>query len=300
MCLLTTSCNVLGCFLKWRALFLTTVLIFLLELDSIPASDKQNSSKPTGEAEKKLQLQKEDKEIKLQKPTSGKDKVGQDVDLDIRKELEKEKSKDKEANTDSSINTIIKKETEKHKDNMKPTDNLDSTEKVAKSPTKGLEVDLVDIVLIDSKRANQTGNNKTKEQKITDGPQYTILSLTEDDKKNIFYEIDTISTGNNTESVDSNDIEKRLETTAQQGTEEMQTATVGNNRTQIMSTVIKETEKVTNTVKKTEMLNVNTVIERTTKEVPPQETKTESQPKAKTEGDFGQTTGTENLVITGN
>nr|XP_055048276.1 inactive serine protease PAMR1 isoform X5 [Misgurnus anguillicaudatus] len=270
------------------------------ELDSNPASDKQNSSKPTGEAEKKLQLQKEDKEIKLQKPTSGKDKVGQDVDLDIRKEVEKEKSKDKEANkdTDSSINTIIKKETEKHKDNMKPTDNLDSTEKVAKSPTKGLEIDFVDIVLIDSKRANQTGKNKTKDQKITDGPRYTILSFTEDDKENIFYKVDTIGTEKNTESVDSNDIEKSLETTAQQGTQEMQTATVGNNRTEIISTVIKEPEKVSNIGKKTETLKVNTVIERITKEVPPQERKNESQPYAMTEGEFGQTAGTENLVIT--
>ncbi|XP_055048276.2 inactive serine protease PAMR1 isoform X6 [Misgurnus anguillicaudatus] len=270
------------------------------ELDSNPASDKQNSSKPTGEAEKKLQLQKEDKEIKLQKPTSGKDKVGQDVDLDIRKEVEKEKSKDKEANkdTDSSINTIIKKETEKHKDNMKPTDNLDSTEKVAKSPTKGLEIDFVDIVLIDSKRANQTGKNKTKDQKITDGPRYTILSFTEDDKENIFYKVDTIGTEKNTESVDSNDIEKSLETTAQQGTQEMQTATVGNNRTKIISTVIKEPEKVSNIGKKTETLKVNTVIERITKEVPPQERKNESQPYAMTEGEFGQTAGTENLVIT--
>ncbi|XP_065154066.2 inactive serine protease PAMR1 isoform X4 [Paramisgurnus dabryanus] len=261
------------------------------ELDSNPASDKQNSSKPTGEAEKKLQPQ---------KPTSGKDNVGQGVDLDIRKEVEKEKSKDKEANkdTDSSINTIIKKETEKHKDNMKPTDNLDSTEKVAKSTTKGLEVDFVDIVLIDSKRANQTGKNKTTDQKITDGPRYTVLSFTEDDKENIFYKVDSISTENNTESVDSNDIEKSLETTAQQGTEEMQTATVGNNRTEIISTVIKETEKVTNILKKTEMLKVNTVIEIITKEVPPQERKKESQPNAKTEGEFGQTAGTENLVIT--
>lgn len=261
------------------------------ELDSNPASDNQNSSKPTGAAEKKLQPQ---------KPTSGKDNVGQGVDLDIRKEVEKEKSKDKEANkdTDSSINTIIKKETEKHKDNMKPTDNLDSTEKVAKSTTKGLEVDFVDIVLIDSKRANQTGKNKTTDQKITDGPRYTVLSFTEDDKENIFYKVDSISTENNTESVDSNDIEKSLETTAQQGTEEMQTATVGNNRTEIISTVIKETEKVTNILKKTEMLKVNTVIEIITKEVPPQERKKESQPNAKTEGEFGQTVGTENLVIT--
>lgn len=261
------------------------------ELDSNPASDNQNSSKPTGAAEKKLQPQ---------KPTSGKDNVGQGVDLDIRKEVEKEKSKDKEANkdTDSSINTIIKKETEKHKDNMKPTDNLDSTEKVAKSTTKGLEVDFVDIVLIDSKRANQTGKNKTKDQKITDGPRYTVLRFTEDDKENIFYKVDSISTENNTESVDSNDIEKSLETTAQQGTEEMQTATVGNNRTEIISTVIKETEKVTNILKKTEMQKVNTVIEIITKEVPPQERKNESQPNAKTEGEFGKTAGTENLVIT--
>ncbi|KAI7811572.1 putative inactive serine protease PAMR1-like [Triplophysa rosa] len=273
------------------------------ELDTVSEPEnKQNTSKDKstgpvekGQAHDKTQQENEhaiDKEIKPQKPTSGKDKFGQYLDSDkdigkvMRKELGKEKNKEKEENkdTDSNINTITKEETDKFKhDSMKPQDNLENSEKVDKSPTKGLDIDFVDIVLINSKRANNhTENVKSKSKKITDGPKYTILSFTEDNKENIMYEIDTINTANVTQSVDNNDIVENLETiplTAATGSPEI-------------STVSKTAETTTITVKPTEELKDHTTIQRPT-EFSLKETKEESQPN-KTEGEFA---GTENLII---
>lgn len=266
--------------------------------------NKQNTSKDksTGPGEKgqaydKTQQENEhaiDQEFKTQKPTSGKDNFGQYVDLDkdidkvIRKELGREKNKDKEENkeTDSNINTITKEESDKFKDDsVKPRDNLDNSEKVDKSPTKGLDIDFVDIVLINRKRANNhTENYKSNSQKITDGSKYTILSFTDDNKENIFYEIDTINTANVTQSVDNNDIIENLETvplTAATGSPEI-------------STVSKIAERTTTTVKPTEDLNDHTMIQRPT-EISLKDTKEGSQPN-KTEGEFA---GTENLIING-
>lgn len=236
------------------------------------------------------------KDIKPQNPTSGKDKFGQDVDLDkdiskvIRKELRKEKNKDKEENmdTDSNINTITKKETDKYKDDsMKALDNLENSEKVDKSPTKGLDIEFVDIVLIDSKRGNNhTEKDKLKSEKKADGPNYTILSFTEDNKENILYEVDIINTANVTQSVNSNDIVENLETITRRHTEEILSASTG-------SPEISTVNDTTIMVKHTEELKDH-MIQRTT-EISVHKTKEESQSN-KTKGEFA---GTENLIING-
>ncbi|XP_056595372.1 inactive serine protease PAMR1 isoform X3 [Triplophysa dalaica] len=265
------------------------------ELDTVSEPEnKQNTSKDksTGPGEKgqaydKTQKENEhaiDQEFKTQKPTSGKDNFGQYVDLDkdidkvIRKELGTEKNKDKEENkeTDSNINTITKEESDKFKDDsVKQRDNLDNSEKVDKSPTKGLDIDFVDIVLINSRRANnQTENDKSNSQKITDGSKYTILSFTDDNKENIFYEIDTINKANVTQSVDNNDIIENLETvplTAATGSPEISTVS------KIATTI---------TVKPTEELKDHTMIQRPT-EISLKDTKEESQPN-KTEESEGR------------
>lgn len=240
-----------------------------------------------------------------QKPTSGRD--GQYIDLDkdigkvIRKELGKEKSREREENMDtgSNINTIAKKETDKYKDdNMKTLENLDNFEKVDKSSKKVLEIDFVDIVLIDSKRANNhTSKDQFNRPKITDGPKYTTLSFTEDNKENIVYEIDAINTTNANQSVNSNDIVENLETIPQRKTQEILTSATGSPEipTEYQSTKRKTTERTAITVKPTEELKDYTIIQMTT-EISLQETKEESQPNKKTEGEF---VGTENLIISG-
>lgn len=231
------------------------------------SEEKENESKP-------------DKD-RAKKPTAGKENVGLDLDLgkDIGKDIEsnfvKEKTKVENKDADSSINTIEKDETGGDKD-LKLFDkdgHLDIKEKVG-SPTKDLGMEFLDIVLIDS---NQTAKDKTKDgemdkgQKITHGPQYTILNLTEDEKENILYEIDIIPRGNNTEFLNSNDIEDNLGTLPQKETEELPTV-AAKNSTAIIPTVITTTERVTTRVTPTEKVKVDTVNEKTTEQDLQQET----------------------------
>lgn len=210
-------------------------------------------------------------------------KFGEDIDFGSNFVKEKPKVENKDA--DGSINTIRKKETGEDKDTIKPFDkdaHLDIGKKVG-SPTK----EYIDIVLIDNRMANNqtTKADKTKDggtdkgQKITDGPQYTILSLTEDEKDNILYEIDTIHKGNNTQFFNRNDIEN-LGTLLEE-TEQLPTTTIGNNSTTIIPTVSKTTDKMM--VKPMEKLKVDAVNEKTTEQDLQQETKNTDM-----EGDSGQ------------
>ncbi|XP_051978723.1 inactive serine protease PAMR1 isoform X3 [Xyrauchen texanus] len=249
-----------------------------------------------------------DKDIRPQKPTPGKEKVGQEVDLgkDIRKDFRKEKPKDKVENKDdddSSINTISKKETNEDEDHVKPLDkdrHVDRGEKVAKSPKEDLDMDFVDIVLIDRKWANnQTAKDKIddegtdKGEKVIYGPKYSIVRLTKGEKENNFYQIDTINIGNNSESVESNDI--GLRTLPRKETEESPTATTDS--TAIMSTVSKTTERML-MIKSTDKFKVDSVNEQITEQDLPLETKEEFLPNTKPEGESGQFVETGNLIIT--
>lgn len=284
--------------------------LLFIELIVIPAADNEQSKgkhKPTGQdemghAKNKTSQEKEnesktDKDIKPQKPTAGKDNVGQDVKfgedmgIDIGSNFVKEKTKIENKDADSNINTIRKNEAVEDKDTLQLLDkdaHLDIGTKVG-SPTKDLGMEFVEIVLIDNKMvSNQTTkDDKTRDggidkgQKRTDGPQYTILSLTEDEKENILYEIDTIHRGNNTTFFNKNDIEENL--TLLQETEQPKTATTGNNSTAVIPTVSKTTDKMTMTVKPTEKVLVDTVNEKMT-EQDLQETK-------KDEGETGQIIG---------
>ncbi|XP_042609241.1 inactive serine protease PAMR1 isoform X4 [Cyprinus carpio] len=274
------------------------------ELDKIPAADtEQNQGKhrPTGQdelalAKNKTSQEKENesktvKDIKPQKPTPGKDNVGQDgkfgedMGIDFGRDFVKEKPKAENKDADSSINTIRKKETGEDKDALKPFDkdaHLDIGKKVG-SPTKDLGMEYIDIVLIDNRMANNqtTKADKTKDggmdkgQKRIDGPQYTILSLTEDEKDNILYEIDTIHKGNNTKFFNRNDIEN-LGTLFEE-TEQLPSATIGNYNTTVMPTVSKTTDKMTMMAKPMEKVKVDTVNVKTSEQDLQQETKNESQ-----------------------
>ncbi len=195
----------------------------------------------------------------------------------------KEKPKVENKDADGSINTIRKKETGEDKDTLKPFDkdaHLDIGKKVV-SPTKDLGMEYIDIVLIDNRMANNqtTKADKTKDggmdkgQKITDGPQYTILSLTEDEKDNILYEIDTMHKGNNTQFFNRNDIENWG--TLLEETEQLPTTTIGNNSTTIIPTVSKTTDKMM--VKPMEKVKEDAVNEKTTEQDLQQETDIEGE-----------------------
>ncbi|XP_073688388.1 inactive serine protease PAMR1 isoform X2 [Garra rufa] len=288
------------------------------ELDIIPAADNEQSKgkhKPTGQDEvghgkNKTSQGKENesktvKDIKPQKPTTGKDNVGQDVKfgedmgIDIGSNFVKEKPKIENKDTDNNINTITKNEAGEDKDTPKLFDkdaHLDIGTKVG-SPSKDLGMEFVDIVLIDNRMASNhtTEDDKTKDsgvdkgQKRTDGPQYTILGLTEDEKENILYEIDTIHRRNNTEFFNRNVIEENF--TILQETEQPPTATTGNTSTAIITTVSKTTDKVEMMVKPIEKVQVDTVNEKMIEQDLQQETIKESQPNAKIEGESGQIIG---------
>lgn len=224
---------------------------------------------------------------------------GEDKGIDFGSNFLKEKPKAENKDTDSSINTIRKKETGEDKDTLKPFDkdaHLDIGKKVA-SPTKDLGMEYIDIVLIDNRMANNqtTTADTTKDggidkgQKITDEPQYTILSLTEDEKENILYELDTIHKGNNTTFFNRNDKENLG--TLLEGTEQLPTATTGNNSTTIIPTVSKNTDKMTMMAKPIEKVKVDTMNVKTSEQDLQQETKKESQQNTDMEGESGQIIG---------
>jgi len=240
------------------------------------------------------------------KPPAGNDDGGLDVELgkDIGKDIgSKFVQKPKVENKETDSNTIGKKETGGDNDNLKLLDkdgHLNIREKDG-SPKKDLDMDFIDIMLIDN---NQTAKDKTKDggmdkgQKITDGPQYTI-SLTEDEKENILYEIDITHRGNNTEFLNRNDIEENLGTLLQKETKELPTATTGNISsgviptainisTAVIPTVITTTARVATRVKPMEKVKVDTVNEKTTEQVLQQETNRESQSNLKNEGEYPQ------------
>jgi len=262
------------------------------------------------------------------KPPAGNDDGGLDVELgkDIGKDIgSKFVQKPKVENKETDSNTIGKKETGGDNDNLKLLDkdgHLNIREKDG-SPKKDLDMDFIEIMLIDN---NQTAKDKTKDggmdkgQKITDGPQYTI-SLTEDEKENILYEIDITHRGNNTEFLNRNDIEENLGTLLQKETKELPTATTGNNSTTVIPTAINNstavipsainistaviptvinistaviptaittTARVATRVKPMEKVKEDTVNEKTEEQLLQQETNRESQSNLKNEGEYPQ------------
>lgn len=175
-----------------------------------------------------------DKTVSLEIPISGKDKTGLELDIGKGQEVEKgigkdpgkdfgkEKpivgSKDKISGKDpeENMNTVRKKDSDNGKivHYLDKDADLDSAEKVQIDSTNDLDTNIVDIVLIDDKTTvKETSIPKAPEkdkETVTEIPLYTIVSLKKDE--NVPYKIDTLSTSNTTEPVDSNDIEESLQT----------------------------------------------------------------------------------------
>ncbi|KAF7702185.1 inactive serine protease PAMR1 [Silurus meridionalis] len=214
-----------------------------------------------------------DKTVSLEKTISGKDKTGLDIDSGKSQEVEKGIGKDpgkdigKEKPTvgikdkidgkdsEDSMNKVRKKDSDNGKivHYLDKDGDLDSAEKVVIDPTNDLDMNIVDIVLIDDKgtiketnihKATETDNRET----ATEIPQYTIVSLRKDEKdENVPYKIDTSSTGNNTEPVDSNDIEESLQALLPKENPKIQPQAHEDNSTvrAIIPTQIPDTERVT-------------------------------------------------------
>ncbi|XP_047015847.1 inactive serine protease PAMR1 isoform X2 [Ictalurus punctatus] len=178
-----------------------------------------------------------DKTVSLEIPTSGKDKIGLDIDIGKGQEVEKGIGKDpgkdlgKEKPTvglkdkitgkksEDSINAVRKKDSDNGKivHYLDKDGDLDNAENVVIDATNDLDTNIVDIVLIDDKSTIKETNihkatEKDNKETVTEIPQYTIVSLRKDEKdEHIPYKIDTSSTNNTTEPVDSNDIEESLQ-----------------------------------------------------------------------------------------
>lgn len=214
-----------------------------------------------------------DKTVSLEIPISGKDKTGLDIDIGKGKEVEKgigkdpgkdfgkEKPtvgiKDKISGKDSEdrINTVQKKDSDNGKivHSLDKDIDLESVEKVVIDPTNDLDMNVVDIVSIDDKSTIKEINihktaEKDNKETVTEIPQYTIVSLRKDERdENVPYKIDTSSTSNTTEPVDSNDIEERLKTLLPKETPKIQPQAHEDNSTEraIVPTQKPDSERVT-------------------------------------------------------
>ncbi|KAI5626934.1 inactive serine protease PAMR1-like [Silurus asotus] len=212
-----------------------------------------------------------DKTVSLEKTISGKDKTGLDIDSGKSQEVEKgigkdpgkdfgkEKPtvgiKDKIKDSEDSMNKVQKKDSDNGKivHYLDKDGDLDSAEKVVIDPTNDLDMNIVDIVLIDDKSTiKETNIHKATDidnrETATEIPQYTIVSLRKDEKdENVPYKIDTSSTGNNTEPVDSNDIEESLQALLPKENPKIQPQAHEDNSTvrAIIPTQIPDTERVT-------------------------------------------------------
>ncbi|KAG9281076.1 inactive serine protease PAMR1 isoform X2 [Astyanax mexicanus] len=178
----------------------------------------------------------------------GKD-IGKDPGKDIGKDITTIASKDKTTgkDPDDSMNTVRKKDSDNGKHGQKylgKDNDLEGEDNAVKDPTKDLDINTVDIVLIDdTKNLFIDGDiketipiipkapEKDKKETATDVPQFTIVSLKQDEKDNVLYTINTSGPGNNTEPVDSNDIEGDLETLLPKETVKIQPKATEDNST---------------------------------------------------------------------
>lgn len=199
-----------------------------------------------------------DKTVSLEIPISGKDKNG--LNTSKGKEVEKSVgkdpigSKDKITSKDSedSVNTVRKKDSDNGKIvHLDKDRDFDSAEKVI-DPTNDLDTNIVDIILIEDKSTIKETNihkatEKDNKETATEIPEYTIVSLRKDEKdENVPYKIDTSSTSNTKETVDSNVIEESLQTLLPKETPKSQPQTHKDNSTErsIVPTQSPDTERV--------------------------------------------------------
>ncbi|KAL7868058.1 hypothetical protein SRHO_G00094420 [Serrasalmus rhombeus] len=326
-----------------------TAPICVKEEDIIPVTDTDKDIKKGEDIGKEKQIdvidkteqekqQTPDKTISLEIPTSEKDKIGQDAETgkekgqevgkDIGKDpgkgVGKEKptvgSKDKLSNKDSdSRNTVRKKDSDNGKPGQKylgKDGDVDGVENVVKDPTKDLDMNIVDIVLIDDNKGplieetiKETMPNipkateKDKEETTTDVPQYTIVSLKKDEKDNVLYTIDTLGPENNTEPVDSNDIEGGQETLLPKESHKIQPTATEDKSTEkaIVPTLSPETGGPVVTVKPEEtQQGVDHEKDKTTGPSSKTQPSEEAEPDSKAEAESQETeqdTGAENLSI---
>lgn len=186
-----------------------------------------------------------DKTVSLEIPISGKDKNGLNTSKgkEVEKSIGKDPigSKDKSTSKDSedSVNTVRKKDSDNGKivHYLDKDRDFDSAEKVI-DPTNDLDTNIVDIVLIEDKSTIKETNmhkatEKDNRETATEIPQYTIISLRKDEKgENVPYKIDTSSTSNTKETVDSNVIEESLQTLLPKETPNSQPETHKDNSTE--------------------------------------------------------------------
>ncbi|XP_072526077.1 inactive serine protease PAMR1 isoform X2 [Salminus brasiliensis] len=284
-----------------------------------------------------------DKPIILEKPTSEKDKTGQveetgkdkgqhvdkdkgkDPGKDVGKDITAVGSKDKTSSKDpdDSMNTVRKKDSDNGKPGQKylgKDGDLEGEENAVKDPTKHLDMNTVDNMLTeDMKRPFSEGNiketipnipkaaEKEKKETTTDVPQFTIVSLNQDEKDNVLYTIVTLGPDNNTEPVDSNDIEGGPEKFPPKESPKIQPTTtitaVTDNSTDkaTVSTLSPETEEHIVTVKpEATQQGVEHKEENTTEPVSETQTKEEPSVDSTAEAESRQTeqeTGAENLSI---
>lgn len=214
-----------------------------------------------------------DKTASQETPISGKDKFGLDIDVGKGQEVDKGIGKDPGKDTgkekpmvgskdkisgkdpDDSMNTVRKKASDNGKivQYLNKDGDLDIAEKVVIDPTNDLDTNIVDIVLIEDKGTIKETNlhkapEKDNKETVTEIPQYTIVSLRKDEKdENVPYKIDTSSTSNTSETVDSNDIEESLQTMLPKETPKIQLQAHEDNSTErtIVPTLGPDTERVT-------------------------------------------------------
>lgn len=210
--------------------------------DVIPTSSKESDDKEIGK-DKQIELidtskdEKEKTPDKIIKEVPTEEKTEQNVETGKGKELEKDKwkdlgkdsgkvkptvgSSDKFSSKDLEESTVAKKDSDNGKlvHYIDKDVGLDSEKNGEIDQTNELDTNIVNIVLIDDKFHIKkitpylhTPTEKYIEQTTTDVPQFTIISLRNDEKVNVPYKIDTSLPGSTSTPVDSNDIERGVGT----------------------------------------------------------------------------------------
>lgn len=260
-----------------------------------------------------------DKTASPEIPLSGKDKIGLDIDISKGQEVEKGRGKDPgkkpiggskdkidSKDAEDSMNTVRKKDLDNGKivQYLDKDGDLDMAEKVVTDPTNDLDTNIVDFVLIDDKSTIREINihkdtEKDNKETVTEIPQYTIVSLRKDEIENVPYKVDTSSTSNTNETVDSNDIEESLQTLLPKETSKIQPQAHADNSTEraIVPTPSPDTERVT--VGRTKQgVDHETTTEPASEGPVKEKPKTDMGSKAETEN--RHTEQVENLSIIGN
>ncbi|XP_076847849.1 inactive serine protease PAMR1 [Brachyhypopomus gauderio] len=244
----------------------------VIEEDIVPVPDKDIKKEDDGGKDKQTEFLDKtrqetettpDKAVSLEIPTRGKEKTSTDISKDKEQDVVKDPEKD--AGTDkhregSKDQILIKAPEDSVKmDRKKDTDgDLDSGDKGVKVLTNDLDMNSVDFVLIEDivtvKETIPDPDNATEketEETTTDLPQYTIVSLRKDEKDNVFYKVHTSGQSNDTEPVDSNDIDAGLGTQQPKDTRKITLEATDNNSTEkiTVSTPDPQTEDEKITVK---------------------------------------------------